>query len=480
MSKWIRVAAAALSCVMIGALFSGCADKKAQKEEKTGLVNVRSEMYDAQYWASKYKNSSRILLSKEDIGKFNAQTIQSTLGMEDISYYQTSVNSTQLGSYIQEYVMPEGTLYSAQGEILYQMPEVTVDEDGNPVTGEDDSSYKDAILANRALDVMPSSNTVNYALALTNSSIRRFPTQDSVFADEADRSEDLFRVASLRIGEPMVVLYTSADALWYFIQTRNCRGWVHWNDVVLVEKSEWLNFLHAESFLVVTGAALTLPAQTFGAAPLTLSMGTVLPLYEQESAVVNGQSSDGNYIVKVPAKDSFGNFTYRLMLIPLTADVSWGYLAYTPENILKTAFQLAGQKLNPAGINGGWDANSFISSVFACFGIYLPLDFDAQRQIAADDTDLSLSSVKDIAGALDSAAPGTLLYTDIGAAFYLGREDGHYYVLQPAQDFFVGETRYSANSILITDMDILYENGSTYLNAIRLIKKLALVNAEEQ
>ena len=159
MSKWIRVAAAALSCVMIGALFSGCADKKAQKEEKTGLVNVRSEMYDAQYWASKYKNSSRILLSKEDIGKFNAQTIQSTLGMEDISYYQTSVNSTQLGSYIQEYVMPEGTLYSAQGEILYQMPEVTVDEDGNPVTGEDDSSYKDAILANRALDVMPSSNT---------------------------------------------------------------------------------------------------------------------------------------------------------------------------------------------------------------------------------------------------------------------------------------------------------------------------------
>ncbi len=475
MNKWIRAAAAALSCIMLGTLLSGCTGIKGQEEEKTGLVNVRSEMYDAQYWTSKYKNSSRVLLSKDDIVKFNAQTIQSTLGMEDISYYQTSVNSTQLTAYINEYTMPEGALYSAGGEALYQP---SVDEDGNTVAGADDISYKDAILANRALDLMPASNTVNYALALTNTSIRKFPTSDCVFASESEQSEDLFRVASLLIADPMVVLYTSADALWYFVQTRNCRGWVHWSEIVLVEKSEWLNFLRAADFLVVTERMLTLPAQTFGAAPLTLSMGTVLPLYEQQETSVNGQSSDGNYIVKIPAKDSFGNFTYTLMLIPLTAGVSRGYLDYTPENVLKTAFQLAGQKLSPAGINGGWDGSSFVCSVFACFGIYLPLDISAQRQIAAQDTDLTLAAGKDITAALDSAAPGTLLYTDNGAALYLGKEGGHYYVLQPAQDFFVGETRYRANGILITDMDILYENGATYLNAIRLVKKLALVDAK--
>ncbi len=479
MNKWIRITAAVLSCVIFSSL-SACTNTTVEKEENTGLVNVRAEMYNPQYWTSKYKNSDDVLLSQEDIVKFNAQTIQSTLGMEDITYYQTSVNSTQLTAYINEYAMPEGTLYSASGEILYQMPTTTVDEEGNTIISESDTSYIDSILANRALDVMPDSNTVHYALALANSSIRKFPTQDSVFASEIDRSQDLFRVASLQIGEPVVVLYASTDAMWYFVQTRNCRGWVHWSAIVLVEKSEWLNFLRAENFIVVTDTLLTLPAQTFGADPITLSMGTVLPLNEQQNVQVNGQSSDGNYVVKVPSKDDLGNFTYTLILIPFTENVSQGYLEYTPENILKVAFQFAGQKLNFAGINGGWDANSFMYAVFSCFGIYLPLDISAQRQIAAEDTNLSLAAAKDITEALDKTTPGTLLYTDTGAAFYLGKENGHYYVLQAAQNFFIGETRYNANSILITDMDILYENGSTYLNAIRLIKKLALIKAEEK
>lgn len=470
-----RAAALMLVFAFLAALLSGCTVPNTEKEQKTGLVNVKDEMYDASYWTAKYKQKDKVTLTSEEILHFNIRTIQNADSMEDITYYSNSLGGVQLGVYLKEYAFPEGTLYGADGEILYQPPETTVDDDGNTVEGEETYPFKAEVLENRAADETPESNSVFYALALRNTQLRSFPTRESAFASPGTQTRDLFRVCSLNIGDPLVVLYLSADEEWYFVQTRTCRGWVDRNDIVKTDKSDWLNFIRADKFIVVTDAAVTVPARSVGEAPLTLYMGTMLPLYTPGAGSASTILTDGSYVVLVPEADEFGNYTTAKYEIPMSAGVHEGYLSYTAQNVLDTAFKLSGQKLHAGGYGGGWDENSFFTAVFSCFGIYLPFDIAAQREVpAGDEIDLTLSATKDITAALDAAAPGTLLYTDSGAGFYLGHEGEHYYVLQPATTFFIDETRYTADRILVTDMDIVYDNGSTFLSAIRLVKPLTV------
>ena len=479
MSRKIKAAAAVLSICMFASALTGCSAGGAKKNENQGLVNVQDEMYGASYWSERYKKSQDVLMTKEDIIKFNAQTIAAQAGVEDISYYKTSLNGTKLASLINEYELPQYNLYSAAGELLYEYKEPVLDEDGNPVES-DEESFASRALANRGSNDIRTINNVSYGLAIGSSSIRRLPAEDMAFASPANQNEDVLRAATLSIGEPVIILYTSADSLWYFVQTRTCRGWVLCDNIVQAEKSEWLNFIHAEKFLVVTDRALALTPQDASAETVILPMGTMLPLAEKNGALINGQSGDGNYIVNLPIANENGGLSFRQALIPMTADVSVGYMDFTSENIVRQALKLAGQKLNPAGLNGGWDADTYIASIYSCFGITLPCSAEQLRTVPAKDVDLTISSVKDSQKALDSAVPGSLLFTDKGAAVYLGKENNRHYALAPFTDFFIGESRYTANSIIITDMDILFENGSSFLSSVKLIKIPALLASEEE
>ena len=69
---------------------------------------------------------------------------------------------------------------------------------------------------------------------------------------------------------------------------------------------------------------------------------------------------------------------------------------------------------------------------------------------------------------MQSFPPGTLLYSASSAFLYLGSVDGVHYILHPATSFFIGETRYNANSILITRMDMIQESGLSYYDAVTL------------
>ena len=118
-----RAAALMLVFAFMAALLSGCTVPNTEKEQKTGLVNVKDEMYDASYWTAKYKQKDKVTLTPEEILHFNIRTIQNADSMEDITYYSNSLGGVQLGVYLKEYAFPEGTLYGADGEILYQPPE---------------------------------------------------------------------------------------------------------------------------------------------------------------------------------------------------------------------------------------------------------------------------------------------------------------------------------------------------------------------
>ena len=474
MRQWKRSVALVLAGTMFCAALSGCSNQKAGDADAGNVLQVQAEMYDASYWASLSKNSSKVLLSATDIAQLNTQTAANVDSFVDLVTYPSELSMSVLKEYLSEYTLPEVNLYGADGGVIYEAPEVTYDEDGNEVTPEGGSSYLSDITANMNVDGIATTNRVSYALTLQNTSVRRFPSSDRVFASSEDQSEDLFLQAPLVVGEPVVVLHTSADQTWYYVQLRNCRGWVYWSDLVFLEKSAWVSYIESTDFIVVTDASITVTPPNPMDARMTLYMGTVLPVYADAPTEINGQSTEGCYVVRVPAKDRFGNLEYKPVLIPMGSGVSHGFLPYTYENVLEEAFKLAGEKLHPRGISYGWDADRFFTTVYKTFGIYLPFTIEDQRSMTCDDTNVAEMSARQRNSFFSKLSPGTQLYSASSAFLYLGSVDGVHYILHPAESFFIGETRYNANSILITRMDMIQESGLSYYDAVTLGRVFSL------
>lgn len=466
--QWKRGLAFVLAGTMLCAALSACSGKGTENTDTSNILQVQTQMYDASYWASLSKNSGNVLLSAAEIAQLNVQTAATVDSFVDLVTYPSELSMATLNGYLSEYTLPESSLYGADGTVIYEAPEVTYDEEGNEIPPEEGSSYLTDITANMNLEAIGATNRVSYALTLQNTSIRRFPTSDRVFASAEDRSEDLFLQAPLVVGEPVVVLHTSADQTWYYVQLRNCRGWVYWSDLVFLEKSAWVSYIESTDVVVVTDASITITPPDASDSRMTLYMGTVLPIYTDAPSEINGQSTEGCYVVRIPAKDRFGNLEYQPLLIPMGSGVSHGFLPYTYENVLEEAFKLAGEKLHTRGLSYGWDADRFFTTIYKTFGIYLPFTIAEQRSMTCVDTDVAGMSTRERDRYFAKLSPGTQLYSNTSAFIYLGSVDGVHYILHPATSFFVGETRYNANSILITRMDMIQESGLSYYDAVTL------------
>lgn len=475
-NKWIRGAAFALAGMMICTAFTGCSkEKKDPVAENTAIsLQVDPAMYSADYWTAGKKGLDKVLLSTTDIAQVNLQTSNMVESVVDLVTHPSELSSFTLSGYLKENELPEGNLYGADGGMIYEAPAVTYDEEGNEIPPENASTYLADIQTNMNLETLAATNQVSYALTLHNTTLRRFPSADQAFASPDQRTDDLFLQAPLYLGEPVVVLHTSLDQTWYYVQLRNTRGWVYWSDLVFLEKSAWVTYIESTDVVVVTDASITLTPDDPADDPTILYMGTILPLETNPPAELYGQSTEGCYVAKVPAKDRFGNLEYRPMLIPMSQGVSRGYLPYTHENVLKLAMQLAGEKLSSRGLSYGWDGDSFFNSVYRCFGLHLPFTMEEHQRMMCKDAILSDMTAKERENYFRKALPGTLLYSDDEAFFYLGEADGVRYILHPAETFFVGETRYYANSILISSMDLIREDGISFENAMKLGREFGL------
>ena len=463
---WKKALSAILAGAMLLTALTGCSGSKKSQDEGDPL-KIDPQMYSADYWLSRARNTDKTLASAADITQLNLQTTVNVENTVDLVTYPSELSMAALNAYLTETELPNCDLYAADGSLIYTMPPVTLDEEGNEVLPENDSGYYAQLTENMNLNGIAPTNRVSYALTLLNTSVRRFPSNDRVFASEEKQQEDLFLQCPLVLGEPVVVLHTSADQTWYFVQTRNCRGWVYWSDLVFLEKSAWVDYVESSEFIVVTEPSITVTPGEPADSRITLYMGTILPLYKDAPLEVDGRSTQGCYVVQVPAKDRFGNLEYASLLIPMNSGVSKGFLPYTQENVLRQAMKLSGEKLRVRGLSYGYDADRFVSSIFKVFGIFLPFTVSEQQAMQCTDTDVSGMSAKDKSGYMDDLLPGSLLYTADSALIYLGKVGDDYFVLHPAGSFFVNDARYTANCILITRMDVVQDNGSSLYDAVK-------------
>ena len=430
------------------------------------IPNVSQEMFSANFWTGKLSNPDELIMTQEQIVNFN-KSIRSLVPnvVYDLNTYPSSLTGSALNDLITKRTIPGEDRYIGVVKV--------------------DSAYYENLNKQLNLPAIKEENEINYAFTVRRTNIRTFPTNDVSLSEPNDLEFDMFQETAVGPAEPLLVLHKSLDAKWYLIQTYNYFGWMPVADIAIAKSKEnWLEYVNASKFLVVTGSKLTLGNTPYSPeiSELELGMGTKLPLVEDAFApsVVDNQSTAGNYVVKLPVRDINGELKIKLALMPINSDVSEGYLPYTRADIIRQAFKSLGERYGWGGMFNARDCSAYIKDIYSCFGIMLPRNTDEQEISAGKTVKLDSLNTVERDSLLDTLLPGAMLFKKYHVMLYLGKYDGHYYIIHDISSY--GDInkknpdgtlgRIPLNEITVTDLSLPLRSGKQLIEVLTTAKQL--------
>lgn len=354
---------------------------------------------------------------------------------------------------------------------------------------------------------------IQYGIATSQGLIKQFPTEEFL-ADEEDPSDSEWDEAALclcRVGEPLLILDSVQDGSYLYVQNECSEGWISAELVAVCRnRAEWLQAAFPIHPLVVTGDMVWLEASAVypETSAYRLRMGTVLELCVEKSKIceekkkagikeakeikgtteaieteevtetletqvelsVLNRSSWNNYVVWLPCRAPDGSFFRQKGLIPMSRDVSVGYLHLTTGQILRQAFKCLGDRYGWGGMLESRDCSSYIREIYRCFGLILPRNTTEQVQMPVRKIDLAGRSCSEKELILEQLEPGTLLYFPGHVMMYLGYEDGKFYVINDVSRLVKenGTTPVRVRSVIVNTLDVRRPNLRTWMKELTL------------
>ncbi|NLZ47184.1 MAG: glycoside hydrolase [Clostridiales bacterium] len=415
---------------------------KTSVQDGQGILtpNVNKEQITSSYWTSIY-DDNEILLTKDQIDKVNSYIVDNVDTVYDLSKYPDSIKGSHLLAMINEYKLPNKTMYDYKGASLTKDFYNSISENTNK------SSIKE-------------DNKVGWGITVKKSSIRSFPTDVSVYSSSSNQTLDRFQETGINPCEIVIILHESTDKDWYFVQSYNYRGWIKSSDVAISEnKDTVINYMNSNKFIIVTAANLKL---NYDNLEFEFMMGSKIPLAEKSNA-----SSD--YLVKLPIKNSEGKLEFIEKKIANTIDVHLGYLPYTAYNVITEAFKFQGYPYDWGDKFSGRDCSSFTSSVYRTFGIYLPRNTDEQ-EISSNNfiKFTSGQSYNERIKILENLKPGALFFMPDHTMMYLGKVGDKHYMIHAFLGYGInsnGTIKFqSVYQVAVTTVDLLNSKGIPYIN----------------
>lgn len=428
------------------------------------IPNVSREMLKSDFWIEKLAGPDELLMSQKEIAAFNKDIIQKLPEtIYDLTNYPSSLTKDELTKLVTKRPFPEEDRFINDKKV--------------------DLSYYEMLKIQMNLPGIEEINQVYYALTIRRTNIRTFPTGDVSLSEPNDWEFDMFQETAVGASEPVLVLHHSLDGQWYFVQVNNYCGWMPTSDLALAKnKANWLDYVNAGRFLVVTDNRLRLGFNMYSPelSELELTMGTKLPLADEIPKTVDNQSVAGNYVVKLPVRDSDGQLNIKLALVPVVSDVSEGYLSYTRANIIKQAYKVLGERYGWGGMFNGRDCSAFAMDVYKCFGFGLPRNGDEQEQAAGEVVKFDSLNTEQRYALIDTLLPGATLHTPTHEMIYLGKHEGRYYVIHDVTS--LGDTsnrnpdgslgRLVLNEVVITDLSLPRRNGILLIDSLTSGKQI--------
>ncbi|HPP79317.1 MAG TPA: SH3 domain-containing protein [Deltaproteobacteria bacterium] len=455
--KWARCVLAVMVAVTV--VGSGCA-------RKVVVVNYLGSpalapgtdpaMNTAGFWIDRCAAVDEVIMDARSIALFNEQTRQRTRAVTDV----TRLSDKRSGKALRD------SLERMYASILLRG---YVDADGKKALG-----MLEEIKGNMALDSIPETVDVRWALVARFTDQRLLPTTDALYKDASDRSIDRLQNNTLDLASEVAVCHESKDGGWTYVIGPYSEGWVRSSDIAVCERGLIERYRAWEPFVVTLQPKTDLfldPMLRRRAA--WVQMGTRLPLLER----VNGEVSK----VLVPVRGQDGTCVFDAAYVA-TRDTSEGYLPYTPRNALVQAFRLLNAPYGWGGMYGEQDCSRLVQQVFATFGILMPRNSSQQARVGKVIADLSgeADPAQRRAAITQLATPGiTTLQFPGHIMLYIGHVSGIPYAIHDLHAYTEkvdGEERTIALArVCVTSLDLggTSSRGS-FLMRIANVREIAL------
>ena len=414
--------------------------------------NVSAVMCNPDFWINRIPDAGKTLLDQEQITDLNRRILEAEgTNINDLENLPERFNGIALRDSQAAFASPKG---------LYL--------NGQPVP----ESYYEAIRSNIRGASVSSDMPLSYGFAVNRTLMKAWPYSEFL-SDGADDPEwDNAVNSAVRVNDPLVIYYHTADGRFAFVKNDNCSGWVPAGDIAICrDKAEWLAAGKMDQFIVVTGEKVYLEAGTAypESSEKCLTMGTVLELVNGSDERLNNRVPWNSYVVKLPHRNDDGSFSQRLALIPANRDVHVGWLSLSRANIITQAFKCLGNRYGWGGMLNSQDCSGFVMDIYRCFGLSIPRNTTWQSKMPVNVTDISGMSDAEKSTRLDALAPGSIIQFPGHEMIYLGCVNGRYYTINdvsslvsPLGDPADGTLR--VRSVIVNDLSTMRKSGHTWLN----------------
>ncbi len=407
------------------------------------LTSVIPEMLNPEYWINKLPEPDKPIKTEEEMREFN-QDLHAMI-KDCVEIFKMS--TVKKGASVKEFM--EYQYKAIRGRGLYDVQNNTVPK----------TYFDQNIKPNLNLGKIPETIKVKWGAVSYPVRVRALPTNIKLMEKKDDPEFDMLQFTRLKVWDPVAIYHTSADGKWVYIQSPYTRGWAEASGIAVfssraeVQKKLFkrLNVL-GESVLLFKDPELT---QRW----IRVSMGTRLALEGKEN---------GLYVVSRLERGKNGQALLRKGYVPVRADVSTKFPAFTQRNIIQQAFKLLGARYGWAGMYYGRDCSGFIQDVFLSMGIDMPRGSGDQTYVGTQlghfqtfgDTQTKL----DI---LQNAVPGiTLLRMPHHQMIYLGQENGQTYVIHctwAERYSMTSDDKNRINQVVVSDLEL---NGKSRIGSL--------------
>lgn len=215
-----------------------------------------------------------------------------------------------------------------------------------------------------------------HAITVRTTDLRELPTHEPRFSEPTPIPRanpfDYFQYSLLPPGTPLLVLHSTRDQRWYYIECPVAGGWVDSKDVAFVDE----NFKHlwrSGRYAALVRDKVHLP----GAPGEKLAegneagIGAIFPLVRIRS--------DGGCDILVPFKNTGGMAASAELPLPADNAVPKP-MPLTAGNVAKVGNVMMGQPYGWGGMFGERDCSALTRDLFTPFGIWLPRNSAAQAR----------------------------------------------------------------------------------------------------
>lgn len=442
-------------------------EEMAEQDDYVGLARMVSpQMCESEYWVDKHENPDAIILNEAGINELNKEYEPTTVKPDYIGYYVGDCRkSILLGSEIKELV-----------EVFEYPQEDLFHTDGTPV----DEDFWNEMIELRHSEDIPVVRRVKYGVALDTADIRIAPTNEPLASSEDYDYCDELQNSSVRINEPLVIVWESSDDNWLFVVTRFCSGWIDASKVASTSDYKfWYTNVYPDRFLIVTDnyAHLDYDPSNEAIAGRTLTMGAKIKLLQRDDNYRNNYQRSGlhNYLVSIPCRKENGDLNYETAYLPQNIGVNVGYLDYTQRNLMELSFNSLGEQYGWGGQYGNRDCSQMVMEIYMCFGIYLPRNTSGMIKLPMTSVNVEGISSERKGELMNSLSAGSLLLFPGHVMVYLGEVNGEHYCISATGSMVntEGEAVRRVRSVEINALEDTWRgNGKTWMDSITYIKAI--------